>query len=264
MLPVLLDLGFFKLYTFGIFLVLAFFWGTFFLWKNITLTSYKEDEVFDGVFFALFGGILIGRLEFVALHFSEFGYDILKFLLLNGYPGIGLLGFLAGFFLFYLLFTSWKKISFMRSVDYFIAPFFLAIAIAKLGAFFAGSEIGSQTKFFLALSYHNLDGARHLTALYETLAYFAASFFAYKIVRSIRRGSLYEGFNFVFFVWYVGLVTTLTDNLKAFRVMLRDISFDLVIGSLLLLTVSLYLLYYFRQSIWVSIKSIFSFKKKKK
>ncbi|QQS43362.1 prolipoprotein diacylglyceryl transferase [Candidatus Roizmanbacteria bacterium] len=264
MLPVLLDLGFFKLYTFGIFLVLAFFWGTFFLWKNITLTSYKEDEIFDGVFFALLGGIFVGRIQFVALHFSEFGYDILKFLLLNGYPGIGLLGFLAGFFLFFLIFASWRKINFMRAIDYFIAPFFLAMAIAKLGAFFSGSEIGTQTKFFLALSYQNLDGARHLTALYETLAYFAASFFAYKIVRSIRRGSLYEGFNFVFFVWYVALVTVVFDNLKAFRVSVRDMSFDLVVGSLLLLTVSLYFIYYFRQSIWMSVKRIFSSKKKKK
>ena len=31
MLPVLLDLKFVKIYTFGVFLVLAFFWGAFFL-----------------------------------------------------------------------------------------------------------------------------------------------------------------------------------------------------------------------------------------
>lgn len=263
MLPVLLDLGFFKLYTFGIFLVLAFFWGAFFLWKNITLTSYKEDEMFDSIFFALLGGILIGRIQFVALHFEDFGYDILKFLLINGYPGIGFLGFLSGFFLFLLIFFSWKKISFLRVIDYVIAPFFLAVAIAKLGAFFAGSEIGTQTKFLLALSYQNLDGARHLTALYETFFYFIASFLSFKIVRSIRRGQLYEGFNFMFFVWCVALVTVLFDNLKAFRVMVKSVSVDLVIGSLLLLTVSLYFLYYFRQSILSSVKRIFSSKKKK-
>jgi len=264
MLPVLLDLGFFKLYTFGIFLVLAFFWGAFFLWKNITLTSYKEDEIFDAVFFGLLGGILVGRIQFVALHFSDFGYDLLKFLLINGYPGIGFLGFLAGFFLFLLIFTGWKKINFMRAIDYFVAPFLLSIAIAKLGAFFAGSEIGTQTKFLLALTYRNLDGARHLTALYETLAFFAASFFAYKIVRSIRRGQLYEGFNFVYFIWCVGLVTVAFDNLKAFRVMVKSVSFDLVVSSLLVLTVSVYFLYYFRQSIWRSVKRVFSFKQKKK
>lgn len=264
MLPVLLDLGFFKLYTFGIFLVLAFFWGAFFLWKNITLTSYKEDEIFDAVFFGLLGGVLMGRIQYVALHFSDFGYDLLKFLLINGYPGMGFLGFLAGFFLFLLIFTGWRKISFMRATDYFIAPLLLSIAIAKLGAFFAGSEIGTQTKFVLALTYQNLDGTRHLTALYESLAFFAASFFAYKIVRSIRRGKLYEGFNFIYCIWVIGLITVLFDSLKTFRIMVNSVSFDLVIGSLLVLTVSAYFVYYFRQPIGNSLKRVLSFRKNKK
>ena len=65
MLPVILDLGFFKIYTQGIFLVLAFFWSTFMLWKHIALTSFKEEEVFDGIFTALFGGLLVGRIVYV-------------------------------------------------------------------------------------------------------------------------------------------------------------------------------------------------------
>ncbi len=264
MLPVLLDLGFIKLYTFGIFLVLAFFWGAFFLWKNITLTSYKEDEVFDGLFFALFGGVFIGRLQYVMLHFEDFGYDVLRFFLINGYPGVGLTGFIFGFFLFILIFSTWRKIQFRRIVDYIIAPFFLALAVAKLGSFFSGTEIGTQTTFFISLAYPNFDGARHLTSLYESILYFLGSFWAYKLVRSIRRGNLYEGFNLIFFLWFFSFVTVIFDNIKAFRPMVRNMSFDLILGSLFLLTVSLYLIYYFRQSIWKSIRKGFSFSKRKK
>jgi prolipoprotein diacylglyceryltransferase len=65
MLPILLDLKIFKIYTFGVFLVLAFFWGSFLIWKLIRLTSMKEEEVFDGLFWGLFGGLFLSRLFYV-------------------------------------------------------------------------------------------------------------------------------------------------------------------------------------------------------
>ena len=90
MLPVLLDLKFIKIYVFGVFLVLAFFWGSFILWKNIRLTSQKEDEIFDALFFSLSGGLFFSRLFYVILNFDKFGFDFLKFILINGYPGLSL------------------------------------------------------------------------------------------------------------------------------------------------------------------------------
>jgi len=65
MLPVLLDLPFIKIYTFGVFLVLAFFWSAFLLWKNFLLTSYKEEEIFDQLFLGLVGGLLVSRIVYV-------------------------------------------------------------------------------------------------------------------------------------------------------------------------------------------------------
>ena len=96
MLPVLLDLKFIKIYTFGVFLVLAFFWGSFVLWKNIRLTAQKEDEIFDGLFISFAGGLFMSRLVYVILNFDKFGSSILKFILINGYPGLSLYGALIG------------------------------------------------------------------------------------------------------------------------------------------------------------------------
>ncbi|PIZ68201.1 hypothetical protein COY13_01625, partial [Candidatus Roizmanbacteria bacterium CG_4_10_14_0_2_um_filter_36_35] len=62
MLPVLLDLKFIKIYTFGVFLMLGFLWASFVLWRNIRLTSHKEEEIFDGLFLSLLGGLFFGRL----------------------------------------------------------------------------------------------------------------------------------------------------------------------------------------------------------
>jgi len=260
MLPVLLDFGFLKIYTLGVFLVLAFFWGSFFLWKNIALTSFKEDEVFDGVFFSLFGGLFIGRFTYIAFHYTDFGFDILKFILINGYPGMHYIGFVLGFLLFGYIFTVGKKISFFKCVDYIIPPLFLALAIGKIGSFFSGSEIGSQTHFMLAMAYTNLDGMRHLTAFYESLFFFLASFITYKYIFSIRKGFLHEGFNLIFFLWYFGLVQFVFDPLKTFRTMTQYTSVEMIMSGGLLLTGSIYFLYYFRKSI----RSVFNFLLKKK
>ena len=261
MLPVLLDLGFLKIYTLGIFLVLAFFWGSFFLWKNISLTSYKEDEIFDGLFFSLFGVLFIGRIVYIALHFSEFGFDILKFILVNGYPGIHYIGFVMGFLLFGYMFAVSKKIFYLKCVDYIIPPLLLALAISKLGSFFSGSEIGSQTQFFISLAYANLDGARHLTSFYESVLFFFGSFVTYKYIFLIRKDKLHEGFNIIFFLWYFSLIQFSLDPLKTFRTMVRFTSAEMIVSGVLLLTGSIYFLYYFRKSIGGTIQALFKKKK---
>ena len=249
MLPVILDLGFFKIYTQGIFLVLAFFWSTFMLWKHIALTSFKEEEVFDGIFTALFGGLLVGRIVYVLFNFDTFKMNILKMILINGFPGIHALSAIFGFLIFFFFFASLKKLSYSKFVDYIVTPLFLALAIVKLGSFFSGSEVGSQTNFFISLKYPNLDGSRHLTALYESVFYFLGTFISYKLLMNIRKEKYYHGFNLVFFVWYVSLVTTTFDSLKAFRTELAGISFDIVLSSMILLTLSGYFIYYFRSDL---------------
>ncbi|MFA9289284.1 MAG: prolipoprotein diacylglyceryl transferase [Weeksellaceae bacterium] len=257
MLPVLLDLGIIKIYTQGVFLLLAFFWSTYFLWKHSTLTSYKEEELFDAMFFSMFGGLLIGRIFFVALHFDRFGFDILKFFLINGYPGIHLIGALVGAAFTFYLYTTWHKIQFSKTIDYFIAPLLLALAIGKMGSFFSGSEVGAQTSFLLSLKYPNLDGARHLTPLYESILFFLGSFIAYRILLAIRRDEFDLGFNFSFFIWFTSLVLFAMDPLKGLQPTIGNISFDFIVSGIMLLTSSLYLVYYFRASIKDRVTSIF-------
>lgn len=251
MLPVLLDLGFIKIYTYGVFLLLSFFWAAYFLWKNILLTSYKEEDIFDSVFISLFGGLMFGRIEFVVMHFSEYSWDLLKFFLLNGYPGIGYLGFLLGFFLTFAIMLKRQDIPVAKVIDCVVPPLLLAIGIGKLGAFFSGTEIGTQTTFPISLIYQNIDGLRHLTPLYEATFYFMGSYFSFLILRSIRRDLLSDGFNGSFFIFIVSLTILLFDNLKSFRVFLAfaPISFDFMISAILLLTIVGYYIYYFRKQI---------------
>lgn len=255
MLPVLLDLKFVKIYTFGVFLMLAFFWGAFFLWRNIRLTSFKEDEVFDGLFLTLFGALFFSRLVYVFLNFQKFGFNILKFLLINGYPGLSLYGALIGGGATLYLYCRLKNINFREVIDYFVLPVFIALTFGKLGAFFAGSDIGTKTTFPLAVKYVGYDGFRHITPMYEVLFFFFGSILSYKLLFVVRKEAVKHGFVLYFFCWYFALIYFVFDKIKENRLYLMGQSLNVSISGLVLVIMTLYFLYYFRNSVLTYVKT---------
>jgi len=255
MLQVLLDLGFIKIYTFGVFLVLGFFWATFLLWKNIRLTSFEEEDVFDGLFLSLLGALFFGRLVYVILNFKEFGFSLLKFILINGYPGISLYGSVFGGLLVLYLFSNIRKINFNELIDYFVTPFFIALVFGKVGAFFSGVEIGTKTNFLLKIKYVGFDGFRHLVGLYEGLILIIGALIAYKILFEIRKEKYYKGFLIKFFIWFLALTIFLFDKIKDNRLYFFGQSLDFLVSLIILLTTSFHFVYYFRSGILSFIKN---------
>jgi len=255
MLPVLLNLGFIKIYTFGVFLVLGFFWAIFLLWKNIRLTSFKEEDVFDGLFLSMFGAFFFGRLIFVFLNFKDFGFNLLKFVLVNGYPGISLYGAIFGGLLVLYLFTNSRKLNFNDLIDYLITPLFIAFVFGKIGSFFSGLEIGTKTNFLLKIKYVGFDGYRHLVGLYEGIMLIIGLLIAYRILFEIRKERYYKGFLLRFFLWFLALTTILFDNIKDNRLYYGDLSLDFLISLIILLTISFHFVYYFRNGTLSFIKN---------
>lgn len=249
MLPVLLDLKFVKIYTFGVFLMLAFFWSSFMLWRNIRLTSYKEEDVFDGLFLSIFGGLFLGRLTYVILNFKDFGFSFLKFILINGYPGISLIGTILGSLLVLYIFFSTKKINFLEIIDYFVTPLFIALLFGKLGSFFSGAEAGTVTNFFLKVKYAGLGGLRHLTPFYEAILFTFGAFFSHKLLFEIRREKYQKGFLLFFFFWFFSLVYFLFDKIKFVTLYLQGRSFNWLLSGIVLLTTSVYFIYYFKNNL---------------
>lgn len=254
MLPILLNLGFLKIYTFGVFLVLGFFWAIFLLWKNIRLTSFKEEDVFDGLFLSIFGALFFGRLVYVFLNFKDFGFNLLKFILINGYPGISHYGSIFGGLLILYLFTNSRKLNFNDLIDYLATPVFIALVFGKIGAFFSGVEVGTKTNFLLKIKYVGFDGTRHLVGLYEGIMLMLGAVLAYKILFEIRKEKYYKGFLLKFFLWFLALTTILFDKIKDNRLYFLGLSLDFLISLIILLTISFHFVYYFRNGILNFIK----------
>jgi phosphatidylglycerol:prolipoprotein diacylglycerol transferase len=262
MLPVLLNLESLKIYTFGVFLLLAFFWGSFLLWKNFLLTSQKEEEVFDGLFIAIAGGLFFGRIIHVLLNFEDFGFSILKFILINGYPGISLYGFLIGAFVSLWTFFVIRKTDVKEAMDYVIPAVFLALGLGKLGSFLSGSEIGGRTDFILSLKYPGIEGARHLTSLYEGIIFLIACFLSYKLLFVIRRTKITKGSNFFFFWWIFSLTYLAFDYLKIDKTLIFGYGFNFILSAVLLLTFTLIFIYHFRSLVFENLE-LLKFNKQK-
>lgn len=244
MLPILLSIGPIKIYTFGIFLALAFFWASFLLWKLVRLTAYKEEDVFDTMFLSLIIGLISGRLFYVLFHFKEFGLDILKIILVNGFPGISLYGLIIGFVTTFIIILSIKKIKVDEIIDYTITPAFIALAIGKIGAFFSGVETG---------------GPRHLTPFYEGLVFFVAAFLAYKLLFEIRKEKYSHGFLFPLFGFIYSLSYIIFDPIRGKKEIFINQNINLEISLIILLTTGVYFIYYFRSPIGDGLKGIINF-----
>lgn len=240
MMPILLNSGFVKIYTVGIFLMLAFFWALFWFWRNMKRTSYREEDVFDALFISLGGGLLVARIVHVALNFQEFGYSALKFILINGYPGLSLVGGLIGGCVTLYIYNRYTKDSFMEIMVYTIPSLFLALGIGKLGALFGGSTVGTITTLPLGVTYVGYEGSRHAVALYEAILFFIGFFASQKLMLTYRRDALEESSLFSFFVMYTSLVLMALDFLKDDVIYLLSLRFNVLVPGVLFISFGLW------------------------
>lgn len=218
----------------------------------LKLTSYKEEVMFDILFVSLLSGLISGRIGYVATNYGVFSQDYLRIILFNAYPGVEIFGFLAGFFTVCYLTMNIKKVKFENSIDYFIPPLFLALAIGKIGSFFAGTEIGTVTSFPLSIIYANHDEYRHLTPLYESLVLFLGTFFSHRILFSMRRGIVDKKINFGFFWWYTAVTYLVFDFIKDSRVEVYGWSLVFLISCVVVIISSFMLIFLLRKKLFFS------------
>jgi prolipoprotein diacylglyceryltransferase len=101
---------------------------------------------------------VIGRIIYGLTHFQEFGFNVLKYLLANGYPGISASGMVLGWVGVMYWACKVRKIKFLEFSDYIAPSLFIFTLAAELGAFIAGTEPGVLWKWF-----------RHPVAIYKAL-----------------------------------------------------------------------------------------------
>ncbi len=262
MFPVLFSWGSFTLYTFGIFLVVAFLGTGYVFWRKGKEEHYAEDELFDAFLLTLFWALLWGRIGFVLLHLNHFGLHVLQWVNFFAVPGIEpVFAFVAGA-LFLYRYAKNQKWNAFEVLDYWSLALALGSGILWIGSFFAGSGFGNTTDLPWGMYFPGVFDKRHPTQIYAALVFFLLFWFLswaeyhYRTFEWYRdkKHSAQTGFLFCVFCIAYGILGIGLHFLMQADIVIGGFSLDLPLSIAVFLT-GLILLYQ------RSGRSFFSFRK---
>lgn len=250
MLPILFRFGPVTLYTYGIFLALAFFWFLYIAWRSLRITSYKEEEIFDVIFISLGIGLFLGRVAFMAFHVDELmKKGFMLFFAVHLYPGVhGLTMIIAALTVLMVLIRD-RKYGGAEIVAYIIPAICVALAIVNMGALFAGNVVGVVTDFPVRIKYAFYDGLRHVPSLYLSIIFAFVGFGFSRLLIMARRGKIAFTVMVALFIWIVATAHVLVFPMKDTLTFMRSSGFrlyELYASILTLLTAFIFLMYHWR------------------
>ncbi len=169
MFPILFSIGPVHIYSFSVFLVLAWLVFSFLFWKLLRSNGTPEDKIFDLTFYATIVASISARGLFVVLHWELFRDTLLKIVALWVQPGLSLYGaFLGGIMTLVSMSRSWK-VRLGQVLDAIAIAFPSALVIGYIGSFLDGAEVGKIVDLPWAIRYVGQVGRRHPVQIYEII-----------------------------------------------------------------------------------------------
>lgn len=192
MMPILVSIGPVVIYSFSVFLIVA--WGvfSFFFWRKLRDEGIAEDRIFDMTFTATMIGFMASRFGFVAFHWDLFADTYLKVFAMWVQPGLTLLpGLLVGIGVLSLM-SKRYKISLPVLFDALVYSLPGAIAVGKVGSILDATETGLPTALPIAMRYAGHPEPRHPVQTYEILAILGMYLLLF-IIRRVRKKPFVPG-----------------------------------------------------------------------
>ena len=207
MYPILLKLGPFTLYSYGVLLVIAFLAATFLSIRAArqlppALVTIQPDQLIDFACVSLLGGILGARLFYVLLHWDAFALAPQEILAIwhGGLVWYG--GFLGG------VVAGWgyviaNRLAFLGVMDQ-CSPFLtLGHAIGRIGCFFNGCCYGRPTHAWYGVVFPG-----HATAVLPTQLFESAGLFLlYAFLRMLQRPAMLRRPGVIFGIYLMSYAT---------------------------------------------------------
>ncbi len=153
MLPVLFQCSFFTVYTYGVFVALAFMVSSWLLLKEARRSGHNEEAVYNLCVVLLISGIAFARMFYVALNWDYFSAAPSEILKLN-HGGLVWFGGLIGSVLCGLAYIKFKKLGAIKILDLFAPYVALGQSIGRLGCFFNGCCYGREAEWGIFFPVH--------------------------------------------------------------------------------------------------------------
>ncbi len=170
MRPILFSLGPLHLYSFGLTVALGVFLSLILMIRVARRDQFPQsvNDVYDLVFVTVLGGFAGARLFYIVQNWEEYAPNPWKiFAFWEG--GIIFYGGVAGALAALFVFSRWRKISFLKVLDFLIPFEALTHAFGRVGCFLNGCCYGKVCHLPWAVTFPDVPEPRHPTQIYEAL-----------------------------------------------------------------------------------------------
>jgi len=236
--PVLLDLGFLKIYSWGFMVAIAFIVATILTAKEAKRKNISPEKIYSLVTYIIIGAIIGSRIAYLLFNFNNFTtfWDIFKF----WEGGLSFHGGFIGGVLFGFFYIKKNNLKFWEITDICAPSIPLAQAIGRIGCFLRGCCYGIETT--LPWGIQHLGQIRHPTQLYSGLVLLGIFIF-------LSKQKYKKNFNGALFLTYIIIYSMFRFFIEFIRVEPR-VLFGLTgaqITSIILSAISLFLFLKFRK-----------------
>ncbi len=207
---VLLQIGPVTLYTYGLFVAVAFLLSTALILKDAKRAGFPQGKFFDCLIAIFLGGLIGGRLLFVAINWRVYIQDPVRILLFAegglAFQGALVLAVLSG-----VLAAKRSQIPFWKGAD-LIAPYIaLGQAIGRIGCFFNGCCYGRVVERGIGVVFPSQDVTRIPIQLYTSLALFSV----FAVLLKAREKKHFDGYVFSLYLIIYSAVRIVLDLFRA-------------------------------------------------
>ncbi len=183
-----------------------------------------EEEYLDAFLFTCLSALISARIIYIILHFSDFGLNFLKYIIVIEAPGLSLLGGLFGGVISLFWYTRKMKEKFWQHLDLFSLAGCFALILAKIGEQLGGAGFGRETNFFLGVKIVGLSGRHHPVELYEAILFSILTIILYFVYQKVRRKIWPQGMVTYLFGISLAIIIFLLEFLKVYPVYLYGLS----------------------------------------
>ena len=213
--PVLLNLGKFSLYTYGLFAAMGFLAAIWFATREAKRCGVDHEKIMDLSFYILVAAIVGSRLAYIGTVPDEFLANPLEmFKIWKG--GLVFYGGFVGAMLTAIIYLKVKHLPIWKTGDILAPAVALGHCLGRMGCFFAGCCYGKACDLPWAITFHDpaslapINVPLHPTQLYSS----AGNFLIFLILLVVRRYQKFEGQLFWLYVLLYGVTRSFIEMFR--------------------------------------------------
>jgi len=210
--PVLLHIGSFNLYTYGLLVALGFMTAIFISKKNAKSHGISSETITDIFFVILVSALSGARLLYVLINFDGFKNNLLDiFKIWNG----GLV-FFGGFIAAVgtaAIYLKVKKLNIWKTADILAPGIALGHAVGRMGCFFAGCCYGKECSLPFAVKFTNPESLApvgvylHPTQIYSVVSNLILFF----ILLRLQKNKKFDGMIFLSYIMFYSIFRSIVE-----------------------------------------------------